>query len=78
MLTYCGLGFALGIALQAHSPLGTPTRPAHYAKPDDPVIMEDPILLDVAKKHSVHPALVRTCMHVHAAVFMIRESAAAV
>ena len=49
-----------GIVLQAHSPLGTPTRPPHYAKDDDPVIMEDPVVLDIAKKHNVHPALVRS------------------
>ena len=49
-----------GIVLQAHSPLGTPTRPPHYAKDDDPVVMEDPVVLDIAKKHNVHPALVRS------------------
>ena len=52
----------LGIVLQAHSPLGTPTRPPHYNNPDDPVVMQDPIVLDIAKKHNVHPALVSECM----------------
>ena len=47
-----------GIAFQAHSPLGTPTRPPHYAKPNDPVVMEDSVVVDIAKKHNVHPALV--------------------
>ena len=44
--------------LQAHSPLGTPTRPPHYNDPNDPIVMEDPVVLDIAKKYSVHPALV--------------------
>ena len=49
---------ALGIVLQAHSPLGNPTRPPHYNDPNDPIVMEDPVVLDIAKKYSVHPALV--------------------
>jgi diketogulonate reductase-like aldo/keto reductase len=60
--SHIAIAIALGFVLQAHSPLGTPTRPPHYNDPSDPTVMEDPVVLDIAKKHSVHPALVSIYM----------------
>ncbi|XP_052871754.1 aldo-keto reductase family 1 member B1-like [Anopheles cruzii] len=39
-----------GITITAYSPLGSPARP--WVKDDDPVLMDDPVVQRVAKKHS--------------------------
>ena len=47
----------LGIAFEAYSPLGSPAR--FNAKPGDPVVMDDPVVKEIASKHGVSPAQVR-------------------
>lgn len=38
------------------SPLGSPSRPDRDKTPDDTVDMEDPLIVNAAKNHGVHPA----------------------
>lgn len=46
-----------GIQFEAYSPLGNPGRPKKGE--DDPSVLDDPVINDIAKKHGVGPAIVR-------------------
>ena len=46
--------------MQAYSPLGNPGRCSHIRQDADPVVMEDPVIKEVAKKHGVTAAQVST------------------
>lgn len=45
-----------GIQPIGYSPIGSPSRPERDRTPDDVVDMESPVVLDIAKKHGLHPA----------------------
>ena len=45
---------------EAYSPLGNPGRPSVGA--DDPVVMEDPVVKEIAEKHKATPAQVCVCV----------------
>eukprot|EP00929_Paragymnodinium_shiwhaense_P092209 TRINITY_DN5208_c0_g1_i2.p1 TRINITY_DN5208_c0_g1~~TRINITY_DN5208_c0_g1_i2.p1 ORF type:complete len:324 (-),score=96.03 TRINITY_DN5208_c0_g1_i2:196-1167(-) len=47
---------AQGIVITAYSPLGSPERPARVKDLSDPVLMEDPTLVEIAKKEDRTPA----------------------
>lgn len=49
---------AQGVAPVAFSPLGSPGRPERDRTPDDTVDMEDPVIVDIARRLGVHPAAV--------------------
>ena len=55
MLDYCK---ANNIALTAYSPLGSPDRPATLLEQGEPVLLEDPTIGAIAKRHSASPAQV--------------------
>eukprot|EP00794_Sanderia_malayensis_P004785 gene4785-5412_t len=47
-----------GIVCSAYSPLGAPARPAGFQDADHPVLLQNDVILSIAKKHSCSPAQV--------------------
>jgi len=47
-----------GIVPIGYSPLGSPGRPERDKTPEDSVDMEDPVILEIARRRGVHPAAV--------------------
>lgn len=47
-----------GIKAIGFCPIGSPGRPERDKTPEDTVPMEDPIIVEIAAKHGIHPALV--------------------
>ncbi len=45
-----------GIVPIGFSPIGSPGRPERDRTPEDTVDIEDPVLVDIAEKHGLHPA----------------------
>lgn len=42
----------------AFSPIGSPCRPERDRTPEDTVDMEDPVIVEIAARHGVHPAVI--------------------
>jgi len=49
---------AHGIVPIGYSPLGSPSRPARDRTPGDTVDIEDPVIVEIAERHGLHPAAV--------------------
>lgn len=47
-----------GIVPIGYSPLGSPGRPERDRTPDDTVDMEDPVIVEIAHNHGIHPSQV--------------------
>jgi len=45
-----------GIVPIGYSPVGSPARPERDRTPDDTVDIEDPVLIEIARRHGIHPA----------------------
>ena len=49
---------ANGIVPVGYCPLGSPNRPERDRTPEDTVDIEDPVIVDIARNHGIHPAAV--------------------
>jgi alcohol dehydrogenase (NADP+) len=45
-----------GLVPIGYSPIGSPGRPERDRTPDDTVDIEDPVIMEIAKNHGLHPA----------------------
>lgn len=63
-----------GIYLTAYSPLGSPDRPARIKVADEPVLMEDPVIIAIAGKHRATPAQVLLSWVIHLGASVIPKS----
>ncbi|WP_133492299.1 aldo/keto reductase [Alcanivorax sp. 24] len=55
MLAFC---HANGVHLTAYSPLGSFDRPEAFKAADEPVLLEDPVIMEIAERHQASPAQV--------------------
>ncbi len=62
------------ILLTAYSPLGSPDRPERLKETGEPVLMQEPVLLYLAQKHSCSPAQILLSWLLHKGATVIPKS----
>lgn len=55
LFEYC---LSKGIEVLGYCPLGSPGRPDRDRTPDDTVDIEDPVIIEIANSHNIHPSAV--------------------
>ena len=63
-----------GIHMTAYSPLGSPDRPDSLKASDEPVLMADPTVVEIANRHGVSPAQVLIAWAIHRGTAVIPKS----
>ncbi|WP_163338017.1 aldo/keto reductase [Desulfopila sp. IMCC35008] len=71
MVEFCR---ANGIHLTAYSPLGSPDRPQQLKQPDEPILMQDPVIKRIAGKHRAAEAQVLISWAMHRGTAVIPKS----
>ncbi|KAK4336884.1 hypothetical protein RND71_043711 [Anisodus tanguticus] len=69
LIDFC---FKNNIVVTAYSPLGTPDNP--YRKDNDPILLDDPIVKEVAKKNNKTPAQILIKFHLNRKTSVIPKS----
>jgi alcohol dehydrogenase (NADP+) len=65
---------AEGVHITAYSPLGSQDRPAALKGPDEPVLLENPVIGAIAAKHGCSPAQVLIAWHLQSGISTIPKS----
>ena len=63
-----------GVAVTAYSPLGSLDRPAFIKAPDAPVLLDHPVIADIAVEHGCSPAQVLLAWHLQRGISTIPKS----
>ena len=71
MVDFCK---ANNIYLTAYSPLGSADRPARLKEDDEPILLEDPTILTIAKRHNVTAAQLLISWAIHRNTVVIPKS----